>query len=172
MAADGCPPFVERCRSSSPCCRIFSLKVKKEIDGSSSTWPDTHRFYTCGCESYIYTNTHSTSYYLFSFPAILSSVRLHAQRDRCGCLDMREEETLHFFSEKKNEKETSTTAQKQLDYNTNLCGAKYVIANGARTGPPPFRWMPLTNATAQHRLSSLALNSIRGRRRTVGILSH
>jgi hypothetical protein len=66
-------------------------------------------------------------FFVFSFPAILSSVRLHAQRDRCGCLDAeRREETLHFFSEKK-EKETCTTPQKQLDYNTNFGVARNML---------------------------------------------
>lgn len=111
--ADGCPPFVERCRSSSPCCRIFSLKVKKEIDGSSSTG-QTHIVFIRVAVRVIFIQTHKTHtkhillffcFLFFSFPAILSSVRLHAQRDRCGCLDAeRREETLHFFSEKKRKK--------------------------------------------------------------------
>ncbi len=57
--ADGCPPFVERCRSSSPCCRIFSLKVKKEIDGSSSTG-QTHIVFIRVAVRVIFIQTHKT----------------------------------------------------------------------------------------------------------------
>ena len=119
-------------------------------------WSDTHRFYTCGCESYIYTNT---QHILLSFFVPSYSFLGTPSRSAGSLRVFRWEKRRLFICSLKKEKETSTTPQKQLDYNTNLCGAKYVIGP-----PPPFRWMPLTNATAQHRLSSLTLNSIRGGR--------